>query len=178
MEHGVIVATMVSITWIVLQNLVMPVRPAQNRVGAMFLGYFFSLPFVFLGYRWIPPLGVWIADAATVESPTMGLFHAYFFHLLLLFFYVECFYHVERSVTFRLLVELLKSGETGLPLQALQSRYPVDEMIEQRLQILCDKGLLDTRGNAWILCPKGLVLARITVAMSWVFQSKGQHERG
>lgn len=168
MEHGVIVATVVSVTWILVQNLLMHVRPAANRLGAMFAGYLVSLPIVYLAYRWAPS-----------NAPVaLGLFHAYFFHLLLFLFYVECFYHVERSVTFRLLVELLKSGPEGLPLQALQSRYSVEEMIEQRLDVLRHKGFLDKQGDVWSLRLKGLVLARVTVALSWVFQSTGQHERG
>jgi hypothetical protein len=174
MEHGVMVATVVSVAWILVQNLIMHLRPAENRFGAMLLGYLLSLPFVFLAYRWLPGF----TEAVSVESPTMGLFHAYFFHLLLFLFYAECFYHVERSVTFRLLVELLQSGPGGLPLQAIQSRYTVDEMVEQRLEVLRTNGFLKREGDIWRLQPKGLFLASVTEALSWVFQSKAQYERG
>jgi hypothetical protein len=168
------VAIVVSVAWILVQNLIMHVRPAEHRFGAMLLGYLFSLPFVFLAYRWMPGF----TDTVTMESPTMGLIHAYFFHLLLFLFYAECFYHVERSVTFRLLVELLQSGPSGLPLQAIQSRYSVDEMVEQRLEVLRNNGFLKREGDIWRLRPKGLFLASATAALSWVFQSEAQYERG
>jgi hypothetical protein len=161
---------MVSIAWIVLQNLAMHVRPVVDRFKVMVVGYLLSLPFVFLGCRWIPPV---VPDTGAA----MVWFHAYFFHLLLFMFYVQCFYHIERSVTFRLLVEILKSGQDGLPLPALQSQYSVDEMIKQRLEVLRQNGFLDKRGDGWTLRPKGRLLARVTLALSWVFQSKGQHER-
>jgi hypothetical protein len=170
MEHGVSIAILVSFAWIVGQNLLMHLRPAKNRLRIMCAGYLVSLPFVFLAYRWIPPL-------VHPTSTAIGLFHGYFFHLLLFLCYVECFYHIERSVTFRLLVELLHAGQPGLPLRALQAQYSVDEMVAQRLEVLREKGFLDRQGDDWSLRPKGLRLARVTATLSWIFQSKGQHER-
>ena len=148
MEQGVIAGSIVSVAWILLQIAWMHVRPAADRLGAMVTGYVASLPFVLI----------------FAPQTAIGLFHAYFIHLLLFFFYVQCFYHIERSVTFRLLVELLKTGKHGLPLSALQSRYSVTEMIEQRMEVLHQKGFLDRQGDVWTLKPKGLLLARATVA--------------
>ena len=176
MEQGVMSALVVTFVWVLLQNLLMHICPSRNRFAAMVVGYVLSLPFVYVSYRGWPELSTWLTGGRA-ESNTMGIFHAYFFHLLLFLFYVECFYHVERSVTFRLLVELLGAGTTGLPLYALQSRYSVDEMVAQRLEALHEKGFLDRQGDVWTLRPKGLILARATTVLSWVFQSKGQHER-
>jgi len=177
MKQGVFAAVMVSFGWIFLQNLLMFVRPAENRFRAMLTGYILSLPFVFPVYRWMAALCLVDAGGAATESPYMGLFHAYFFHLLVFFFYVECFYHVERSVSLRLLVELLKQGDAGAPLQEIQGRYPVESMIQQRLDVLRDRGFIELRRGSWHLRFKGELLARVTVTMSWLFQAKGQHER-
>jgi len=175
MEHGILIAVIVSLSWILIQNALMFVHPAENRFRAMVLGYIVSLPFVWVAYHWLPlfrPTG-----AAELESPVLGIFHAYFFHMLLFFFYVECFYHVERSVTLRLLVELLEHGSEGVPLQGIQGRYPVEGMVQQRLEILRDRGFIELQDDSWHLCSKGLWLARVMVVISWIYRSKGQHER-
>ena len=177
MKQGVFAAIVVTLAWVFLQNLLMFVRPAENRFRAMLTGYLLSLPFVFPVYRWLPALGFVDAGGAATESPYMGFFHAYLFHLLLFFCYVEFFYSVERSVSLRLLVELLKQGDAGAALQEIQGRYPVEGMIQQRLEVLRDRGFIELRNDSWHLRFKGKLLARVTVAMSWLFQAKGQHER-
>ena len=177
MAQGIIVAVVVSLVWIVLQNLLMHWRPSENRFRAIVVGYLLSLPFVYVTYRWMPALTSSAAAATNLESPSLGLFHAYFFHLLLFLCYGECFYHVERSVTVRLLVELFQQREETAPLQTIQGRYPVEGMIQERLQVLEDRGVIERRGDSWHLRFKGTALARLTVAAAWLFQFKGQHER-
>lgn len=177
MKQGVLAAVVVSLVWIILQNLLMFVRPVENRFRAMLTGYVLSLPFVFPAYRWLLLLGCIDSAGVGTESPYLGPFHAYFFHLLIFFCYAECFYHVERSVSLRLLVELLKQGVRGAPLQEIQGRYPVEGMIQQRLEILRDRGFVELRSDSWHLRLKGEMLARVTVAIAWLFQSRGQHER-
>ena len=177
MKQGVFAAMVVSLVWILLQNLLMFVRPAENRFKSMLTGYILSLPFVFFVYRWLSMPGFVDAGGVATESPWLGPLHAYFFHLLLFFCYVECFYHIERSVSLRLLVELLKQGDAGAHLQEIQVRYPVEGMIQQRLEVLRDRGFIELRNDSWHLHFKGKVLARVTATMSWLFQAKGQHER-
>ena len=164
--HGLFAALIVSAAWILAQNLLMHLRPAENRFKAMVVGYLGSLPFVYATYRWLPV-------CPSQESLAMGLFHAYFFHLLLFFCYGECFYHVERSVTLRLLVELLEHHSV----KNIQCHYNIDTMIRERLEVLRDRGFVEKRESLWRLCFKGLALARFTVAIAWLFRIKPQHER-
>jgi hypothetical protein len=177
MAHGIIIAIAVSLIWILLQNLLMHFRPAEDRFGAMLRGYALSLPLVFVAYQWLPPMSAVVADATQRESYAMGLFHAYFFHLLLFFLYAECFYHVERSVTLRFFVELLKRGEQGAKIDVIKTGYSVDDMIRQRLQVMRDQGFLEERPPGWHFRLKGLLLARISRLGSKLFQFKAQHER-
>jgi len=167
MAQGIFVALLVSIAWIIVQNALMHWRPAENRFSAMLTGYVLSLPFVWITYRFLP------ARDAGIESPLLGLFHAYFFHLLVFLCYGECFYHVERSVTLRLLVELL--GHNSL--QAIQSRYNVEGMIRERLEVLRDRGFVEPVDDSWRLRSKGAVLARVTVILSRLSGVALQHER-
>jgi len=172
--HGLIVAVAVTFGWILLQNLLMHVRPAENRMLAMATGYVLSLPFVFVLYRWMPTVGGVMGHA---ESFAMGLINAYVLHMMLFFQYGNCFYHVERSVTIRFLVELLKHGDRGAVLETVQTQYSLNEMVQQRMEVMHDRGLVEFRDGAWRLLPKGLLLARIAAIGQWLFQMKGQHER-
>jgi len=176
-ERGILAAFLVTLIWVVLQNASMFIHPADNRFRTMLIGYLVSLPFVYVAYRWFAQFPFPPGAPGATESPRLGLIHAYFFHLLLFFFYVQCFYHVERSVTLRLLIELLKLGGVNAPLQEIQGRYPVEGMIQQRLQILRERGFIELRDGSWYLTFKGAALARVTSAISWLYQSQGQHER-
>ncbi|HUI07359.1 MAG TPA: hypothetical protein VL486_10190 [Verrucomicrobiae bacterium] len=173
MAQGIIVAAVVSAAWILAQNLFMHVRPAENRFKAMVVGYLLSLPFVLLVYHWTPSP---VPESVT-ESPALGLFQAYLLHLLLFFCYAECFYHVERSVTLRLLVEILQHGDEPAPLQAIRDRYNVEGMIRERLEVLRENGFVERVDDSWRLLFKGAALARVTVVTAWVFQIRPQHER-
>ena len=86
MAHGILVGCLISFAWILVQNLLMHVRPAENRFGAMLLGYLLSLPFVWILYRWMPPLTPGIAAGLNREAFGLGLTHACATHLLLYFF--------------------------------------------------------------------------------------------
>ena len=175
--RGIMAACVVTLLWVTLQNLLMFIHPAENRFRTMLVGYLVSLPFVYVAYRWFAQLPFPPGSPSALESPRLGFIHAYFLHLLLFFFYVQCFYHVERSVTLRLLVELLKHGSGGAPLTGIQGSYPVEGMIRQRLEVLRDRGFVQMQDGAWQLTFKGAVLARVTNAISWLYQAKGQHER-
>ena len=72
MKQGVFAAVVVSLVWVFLQNLLMFVRPAENRFKSMLTGYILSLPFVFPVYRWLPGLGFVDAGGAATESPCLG----------------------------------------------------------------------------------------------------------
>jgi len=178
MAHGIVTAILVSAIWIVLQNVLMHLRPAEHRLRAMFLGYCISLPFVFVVYRFMPPLSDGIAQATRGESPVAGLIHAYCLHLLLFFLYAECFYHLERSVTLRMFLELLPYGDGGATQQAIQSHYSVDDMVQKRLELMQNRGLIELIDNSWRLRSPGMLLARFASAGSWLFQFKAQNERG
>ena len=170
MLQGVLIACSVSFAWIFFQNIWMHVRPTENRFAPMLIGYVVSLPVVAMALSCFPA-------PATSETPWLGWIHAYLFHLLLFFCYVECFYHVERSVSLRLLVEILIAGSDGVQIEDIQQRYSFREMILDRLSVLCDRGFLDTQNGVYQLRRKGKLVAYVIAFAAWVFQSKGQHER-
>jgi hypothetical protein len=168
MIGGLLIAVLVTAAWMLAQIGAMHIRPARNRLKSMALGYVVSLPFVYLACRWFLPAGAAWAP---------GLLHAYVFHLLLFLFYVECFYHVERSVTLRFLMEILLRGEAGARLHDIQGEYSLDAMILARLEVLAENGFVEKRGDEWHLLAKGRLFATLMGISCWIFQSETQRER-
>lgn len=170
MLRGVFVAVVVTFAWISCQIAIMHIRPASNRFKAMLSGYLASLPLVVILVFLLPAL------EATGDTRAQALFNALALHLLLFLFYVEMFYHVERSVTLRILVELLESGEE-VDLKSLQDAYSLDDMIERRLEDMARNKFIDETNGRWRNRFKGNLAADVMSISSWVFRSKSQKDR-
>ena len=173
MFHGILTALVSTLFWVVIQNLWMHIRPHPQRFQAIVGGYVFSLPLVYFAYRWMP---VWF-EASPEEAPALGWVHAYLLHFLLFAFYGECFFHVERSVTLRLLVEILHAGPKGVDLESLRSQYPVGQMVAQRLEVLRKNGFVCQESGRWRLREKARFLARFAALGNWLLRASAQNER-
>jgi len=89
--------------------------------------------------------------------------------------FVECFFHIERSVTLRILVELLNSGNSDS--NDLQTHYSTEDMVRQRLAVLEVNNFIYKTNDSWFLKPKGKFFAVAMKISSWLFQSASQHDR-
>lgn len=174
MLQGLIAATLVTLIWVLAQVFVMHLRPAENRFKAMLAGYLASLPLVFIFARWIAPL---LAPAPAAAAGGSPIFHAYLSHLLLFFLYVECFYHVERSVTLRFLVEILARQDRPPRVEDIRGQYSIREMITARLEVLRQNGFAEERAGRWHLKAKARLLVTAMRFSVWLFQSEIQSER-
>ncbi len=175
MVAGVLTALLATALWMGAQIGWMHVRPAENRIRSMTMGYVFSLPLVGLGYAWLPWPAA-IGPGAGEESWWVGFIHAYVWHLLLFLCYCECFYHVERAVSLRFLIELLRHP-AGVSVEEIRGRYNVRDMISTRLEVLREHHFVECRDGLWRLQPKGLFFARAMQLSAWIFQSEAQYER-
>ena len=172
MLRGIVAAGLVSVVWIVLQNVWMLYRPAEARLTAMGRGFALSLPLLFAVERILP------VEVPEAESPFLGPLQAIILHTLIFFCYAECFYHVERSVTLRLLIELLPYQASGATVDDIRSGYSQDDMVARRLTVLERSGFVQQRGKMWELTRMGLAYATVVEALSWLFQSQPQSDRG
>ena len=172
MLQGIITAVLVTLLWVLAQVLVMHIRPAGNRFKAMLAGYLASLPLVFVFSLWITPL---LAPSAAASAGGPPLFHACLSHLLLFFLYVECFYHIERSVTLRFLVEILQRRDPRV--EDIRGQYSISDMITARLDVLRQNGFAEERAGRWHLKAKARLLVTAMRFSVWLFQSAIQSER-
>lgn len=173
MIRGILTALIVTAAWITIQIIWMHIKPTENRFKAMLLGYVLSLPLVYAAFQWLPGL----CSISLHEMWGIGLFFAYFIHLLLFFLYVECFYHVERSVTLRFLVEILQRPPPGARLDEILADYNADNMIRTRLTDLEKNNFIECKQGQWRLKPKGDRFAKLMRVSSWLYQSAGQADR-
>ncbi|HBA83880.1 MAG TPA: hypothetical protein DCZ95_07295 [Verrucomicrobia bacterium] len=177
MERGLLTAIIVSAAWMLVHLLLMQRRPAENRFKAMTVCWLFSLPFI-PAFYFLAPSGLTPHPADVGDSIWMGLLQAGLSSVLLYFLFVECFYHVERAVTLRILIELLNDAKSNPTIESVRSKYDVDEMIRRRLDVLADRHFIARRDDRWHLLPKGRLFARTMQFSCWLFQCKGQKDRG
>lgn len=111
------------------------------------------------------------------EHRAMAWIVAILLHVLLFFLFVECFYHIERSVTLRLLVELLEHPQGAATAAEIMRDYSVDDMIRRRLEDLVRNRWVEESAGRFRLTAKGEQLARVMRTSIWIYQSKPQNER-
>ena len=171
---GVITAGLVSGAWILAHIGWVHLRPAGHRLAAMTVAYLASLPFTWPAFRFVAG---WLQTNPAV-SPGPGLTLAFLLGLLLYFLFVECFYHVERSVTLRFLVEILRRRSSGTAtIRNIQDNYSLEAMIGKRIELLRENGFIEESNGRWVLRPKGRRFCRLMAFSCWLFQSKTQDQR-
>jgi len=177
MIRGVCAAVITTAVWISIQILAMHIRPAENRFKTMLAGYLLSIPLVAAAYLLIPWPAV-VAEQVAGEAAWLGWLHAYLCHLLCFFLYIECFYHVERSVTLRFLGELYQARDRPANLEDITSeKYSLQDMIERRLMLMKENGFIREDGGTFANTKKGNGYARVMAVSAWLFGSKSQKER-
>ena len=167
----------VTAIWILVHLISMHLKPAQRRMVAMTRVFVLSIPVLLATLAVLNHSKKIVLVLNGNESVLMSYIFALLIHLLLFFLFVECFYHVERSVTLRLLIEI-QTFQSGKPtIDAIMKDYSVDDMIRRRLEDMSRNGFVRKSNGAWVLSSKGRAMAGIMNFSSWIFQSKPQNER-
>jgi hypothetical protein len=167
--QGILSSILATLVWVVALNAFMHVRPAEKRFTAMLTAFLLSLPLVALIFLCLP--------RGATESRLMGLIHAYVCHLLLFCFYGECFYYVERSVTLRFFVELLRRSGAAADIEKIRREYGPGDMIGARLRVLLQYGYIEETAGRWRLKNSGLRLARLVRAALRLYGAQPPQDR-
>lgn len=177
MAIGVIAALLATLAWVAAHLAHMHLRPTRSRLSAMFRAFLASLPLVVLITLLILRQPHWHDALAGVEHPALAYGMGLLLEVLFFFCFVECFYHVERAVTLRMVIEIMDHPDGPPTLDDLVAAYPVDDMIRRRLQDLQRNGFLVRKGDGWNLTGKGRVFAAVMQVSNAIFNSKPQNER-
>jgi len=77
--------------------------------------------------------------------------------------YFHFYFGVDRSLSIRILQELVESDTGFVTLEQLDAVYPKQDMVSRRVAVLLDKGYLEPRDAAYACTPRGRVLVRLAL---------------
>lgn len=176
MLTGLLTSFITTCLWIIASIIFMYYRPTAHRFLIMLKSFGCSLPFLGFFLFILQHQPALVEKLNGHETPCLAYLIVLIFHVLFFFFVVECFYHIERSVTLRILVEIQHSS-SPMTVPNLMKDYAVDDMIKRRLEDMLSNNWIYYENNQWKLTSKGLWLARMMYVSCWLFQSKPQNER-
>ncbi len=88
-----------------------------------------------------------------------------FFVMLYLHFYVG----MDRSVSIRILGELVKSRDRKLSLNELEALYPEEQMFKSRLDLLVDKNWLGKKYGEYYCTRKGKYISLLAIYLKKIY---------
>ncbi|OGV61844.1 MAG: hypothetical protein A2498_11065 [Lentisphaerae bacterium RIFOXYC12_FULL_60_16] len=169
MLEGLFASILTTCIWVSLHLLTNRYLRTRNWLFTSFTGYLLSLPLItFLARH--------LSEGSACDSLTLAFIHGYLWHLLLFFFYVHVYYHVDRSVTLNLLSEMASRGGT-VSAATFHARHNMQTTVENRLKILEQNGFIRQVNGLWINTNRGVFYARLMALSVWAFKSKTQSER-
>jgi hypothetical protein len=177
MGTAVIASLAVTMLWIAVHLVLIRLVAARRRFQAMIRDFLLSLPVLVVAVGWLGGQPALVTALNGQESPWLPWIIAPLTHLLLFFLFVECFYHVERSITLRFLLEIDHAVDRKPSPEKITAEYHVDDMISRRLADMAANGWITREGERWRLSLQGRRLAALMRLSCWIFQSKPQNER-
>jgi len=81
----------------------------------------------------------------------------------LIVLYFHFYFGVDRSLSIRILQELVESDTGSVTLEQLDAVYPKQDMVSRRVAVLVNKGYLEPRDAAYACTPRGRVLVRLAL---------------
>ena len=96
-------------------------------------------------------------------SPQMHLWTSGPLFMLLLMGYLHLYVGIERSVSVRILGELVLAEKHQLTLENLHKIYPHDYMIRHRVDLMVETNWLIEKDRKYICAPKGQSLSRVAI---------------
>jgi len=139
---------------------------------------FLSLHYVLWQYLAVERKGVFFITGVAVCSYVLTIFGVWVFfslslqiHLctsgplfmLLLMGYLHLYVGIERSVSVRILGELVLVEKNQLTLENLHEIYPHNYMIRHRVDLMVETNWLNKNGGQYIATPKGERLSRVAI---------------
>ena len=161
MVKGWLISLLLIACWIPIQICVFHVTSTRQRFRTLTLLFILTLPVYLVCYLLTSP-NLGFLPQRLVQTPfPLGLINGLGLHGLLYLTYVACYYYIDRPVTSRILIELLKAPNNELTLSEMKTVYGLKEMIEWRLGGLKDAGLVVEREGRYFLSSRGEILGRI-----------------
>lgn len=93
-------------------------------------------------------------------------------HFFLIMLYLHLYVGIDRSVSVRIMNELLMTQDKSLTLAQLEKVYPQQEMFEHRVRLMVKNGWLKETSSGFELTQKSKWLARMTIFLRSLYGLK------
>lgn len=155
MVKGMVISLLLCNCWILAQLLVFHFISNRRTFRTLTLLFLLSLPLYGVGYLGTPPHLGFLPDAFAQTPLLLGLLNGLGLHVLFYFTYLACFYYVERPLTWRILIPLLRTADGKMTLSELKEVYGLTYVIQRRLVGMEEGGLVIQREGKYFLTSKG-----------------------
>lgn len=155
MLKGLILAGLLIAIWVLVQGTVFQLRAPQKAFASM-VAWFAPMVPAFVPLYVLTPADLgFLPERFARAAPALGLLNGLAMLVLLFLTGVLFYYHADRSITVRLLIELARAPQQCLSLDQLQAVCGVEVLMQDRLDTMAMNGFLVRRGGSYHLAPKG-----------------------
>src|SRR5262249_36500123 len=152
---GLVLAAVLIAGWVVAQGLVLHALSPRKAFASMVWCFAPTLP-AYLALYWWTPADLGVLAPATAGTPfRLGPADGLVVQGLLFLTGVLFYYHADRSITVRLLIELARAPEQRMSLAEMQAVCGLDVLMRDRLDTMVLNRFLVERGGRYHLAPKG-----------------------
>lgn len=90
-------------------------------------------------------------------------------YLMLIMLYLHFYVGITRSVSIRILGEILSAKELSMSLDSIEKIYPAKYMLQHRLETLVDHGWLSFDNEQYTCTDKGRMIANGELLMKYIY---------
>jgi hypothetical protein len=155
MLKGIILAGLLIAAWTLVQGMVFQLRAPQKAFASMAAWFAPMVPAFVLIHLLTPADLGFLPERFARAEPALGLLNGLALLVLLFLTGVLFYYHADRSITVRLLIELARAPQQRLSLDELQAVCGVEVLMQDRLDTMTMNGFLVRRDGSYHLAPKG-----------------------
>lgn len=155
MLKGIILAGLLIAIWALVQGMVLQLRAPQKAFASMVAWFAPMVPAFVLIHLLTPADLGFLPERFARAAPALGLLNGLALLVLLFLTGVLFYYHADRSITVRLLIELARAPQQCLSLDQLQAVCGVEVLMQDRLDTMAMNGFLVRCGGSYHLAPKG-----------------------
>jgi hypothetical protein len=152
---GMVLAWVLVWVWAVGQGIVFQWRAPEKAFASM-VAWFAPMPvaYVLLHLLTPPDLGL-LPERFVGGAAALSLLNGLALLVLLFLTGVLFYYHADRSITVRLLIEMARAPQQRMSMDQMQAVCGVEVLMHDRLRTMAMNGFLEERGGRYHLAPKG-----------------------
>jgi hypothetical protein len=152
---GLVLAWVLVWVWALVQGIVFQLRAPEKAFASM-VSWFAPMPVVYVALHLVTPpdLGV-LPERFVGGAAALSLLNGLVLLILLFLTGVLFYYHADRSITVRLLIEMARAPQQRMSLEEMQAVCGVEVLMHDRLRTMAMNGFLEERDGRYHLAPKG-----------------------